>query len=430
MLGFLQGVASLKGPTPQTQDIAGAAQDDPSALGSFGALLAQVGQVTETDEVTEDAALSDLAATLAEFRTLAQEGLEEVFPEGEVAPGPEFDDWARDMLSQLDDMLQEIGFNIGDLPQVLASLDEIEGGGLLAEAAEVLTVSIGEEPVVVKEVARVVDETLRPVARGDVGSAAGLVTSVDDLAGVEIAPEIEATGAVETGDLDPAVEPEVDTPDIGQATKPAPAVAPTPEVTPLASAEADTPLPDALRMVLAQVVAAPADRALPAEIQAMLTPQPATQVSALVAAAPVEVSPPPSQPQSNGFARNLAGQIRGVSFSEGTTRIELTPQGLGKLEIEIAPDEAGKLRVVIRAENPAVLNAMRSDREMLAGLLRDGGTSVDDSAMSFEEFGQRGGTQTRGDSGGTASVSGVAAEDDEVTPDVAPTGDGRLNILT
>jgi flagellar hook-length control protein FliK len=120
-----------------------------------------------------------------------------------------------------------------------------------------------------------------------------------------------------------------------------------------------------------------------------------------------------------------------VSFSEGTTRIELTPQGLGKLEIEISPDEAGKLRVVIRAENPAVLNAMRSDREMLAGLLRAGGTSVDDSAMSFEDLGQRRGTAGQDEAGTLAASALPLADEDELPQETAPpVGDGRLNILT
>ena len=164
-------------------------------------------------------------------------------------------------------------------------------------------------------------------------------------------------------------------------------------------------------------------------LKSVANPAPLVNVVAATPAAPPAQTPAPAQ--HNGFARNLAGQIRGVSFSEGTTRIELTPQGLGKLEIEISPDEAGKLRVVIRAENPAVLNAMRSDREMLAGLLRDGGTSVDDSAMSFEDLGQRRGTAGQDEAGTLAASAPPVADEDELPQETAPpVGDGRLNILT
>lgn len=197
---------------------------------------------------------------------------------------------------------------------------------------------------------------------------------------------------------------------------------------------ADGSLPEAAaRALLIQAVAAPADKALPPEIQAMLTPQATpTAIGALAAPAPAQQSQTPAQAQANGFARNLGGQIRGVSFTEGTTRIELTPQGLGKMEIEIAPDDNGKLRVVVRAENAAVLNALRSDRDMLAGLIRDGGASVEDGAMSFEGFDQRGGTQARTeDHGAHLHDTRLSDDDDEEATAVAQMAeDGRLNILT
>ena len=148
--------------------------------------------------------------------------------------------------------------------------------------------------------------------------------------------------------------------------------------------------------------------------------------------APVAPPPAPSQaPDPNhGLARNLAGQIRGVSFNEGTTRIELSPQGLGRLEIEIAPDETGRLRVVLRAENPAVLNAMRSDRDMLAGLLRDGGASVDNSSMSFEDLGQRRNPLAQDPAVPAARRAAAPEEEEQPQPETEVVEDGRLNILT
>ncbi|MDG4648657.1 flagellar hook-length control protein FliK [Roseibacterium sp. SDUM158017] len=103
----------------------------------------------------------------------------------------------------------------------------------------------------------------------------------------------------------------------------------------------------------------------------------------------------PSHAQASGaaaqagpaFSRHLLAQVRGAHITEGGTRIELTPRGLGDIEIDMRHDEAGKLRIVLKAENPAVLAAFRNDRDMLIGALRDGGVAVDDAELSFESFG-------------------------------------------
>ena len=95
------------------------------------------------------------------------------------------------------------------------------------------------------------------------------------------------------------------------------------------------------------------------------------------------------QPPVSGFARNLAQQIRTATFVDGHTRISLAPRGLGEIEIDMRPDEAGKLRIILRAENPAVLHALRGDRDGLLMTLTDSGADVRDADLSFEDFGQR-----------------------------------------
>ena len=95
------------------------------------------------------------------------------------------------------------------------------------------------------------------------------------------------------------------------------------------------------------------------------------------------------QPPVSGFARNLAQQIRTATFVDGHTRISLAPRGLGEIEIDMRPDEAGKLRIILRAENPAVLHALRGDRDGLRMTLTDSGADVRDADLSFEDFGQR-----------------------------------------
>jgi len=93
--------------------------------------------------------------------------------------------------------------------------------------------------------------------------------------------------------------------------------------------------------------------------------------------------------QPSGFSRGITDQIRKATFSEGRTRIELAPRGLGEIEIDVQPGEAGRLRVVVRAENPAVLHALRTDRDSLLNLLDDSGVSVEDGDLELGDFSDR-----------------------------------------
>lgn len=400
------------------------------ALASFGALLTQAANAGAENGTEAGGKLSQLAAMLGKFRTEAQESLAEVFPDGVITPGPQFDAWAQSMLTRLDGMLTEAGLDLAQVTQMLGSLDTLvdrliggEGGAMLAQAARTLVAGVGSEtpvaatPVTVEQVAEAIEGIDAPDAATlsealDLPDEPELRALIADLAKGQGGTTTEATGgAPDAAMLALGTEPQL-----------------------AGDAEPANPLPDALKLLLAQVVAAPADRALPPDMQTLLNaPQPtaAPIISNIAATAPAQApQQPASAPASNGFARNLAGQIRGVSFTEGTTRIELTPHGLGKMEIEIAADEAGKLRVVVRAENPSVLNAMRNDREMLVGLLRDGGTSVDDSAMSFEDLGQGRQPTAQNSAGQLATSAPLTADDEDDTPAAPVAEDGRLNILT
>lgn len=108
-------------------------------------------------------------------------------------------------------------------------------------------------------------------------------------------------------------------------------------------------------------------------------------------ASPADMARPSEagQPPASGFARNLAQQIRSATLTEGTTRIALAPRGLGEIEIDMGPDEAGNLRIILRAENPAVLHALRGDRDGLLLALSQGGADVRDADLGFEDFSQR-----------------------------------------
>jgi hypothetical protein len=419
MIGFLnfQSTAGLEKTAGQGNG--GAVHG--AGVGGFAAMLAQVVAGEEAPVTTgkPGAKVSQLATLLGKFRSEAQDALAEAFPDGVIVPGEALNDWARNMMAKLDGMLQQSGMSWSDLSSVLGTLDAnaLDGAGpLLAQAAQGLLTQAqgvadpsgaGAVQAVVRDLAEVEVPTLREalalVAAEQSGTdTAALVEAGEDTLKSRIAAIV----------ADPSISAE------------------------LANLDQAAPLPDALKILLTQALAAPADRMLPPEVQAILSaPQPtAAPLIASVAGTSGAAQTAPS-PQ-NGLARNLAGQIRGVSFSEGTTRIELSPQGLGKIEVEIAADEAGKLRVVLRAENPAVLNAMRSDREMLAGLLRDGGTSVDEGAMSFEEFGQQG--QTHRQDGDAGQVNSRLSLDDDPEAEIeipdqaepAIDADGRLNVLT
>ncbi|KAF0674653.1 flagellar hook-length control protein FliK [Profundibacterium mesophilum] len=147
---------------------------------------------------------------------------------------------------------------------------------------------------------------------------------------------------------------------------------------------------------------------------------------------------PRDLPQPSGFARNLASQIKGTSFAEGRTRIELAPRGLGEIEVDLQTDDAGRMRVVIRAENPVVLNAMRMDRDHILGMLGDQGT-FDEAALDFESFEERDtsrGGREPGADGDAPSIAGAGGEDAGEAHDTpaalrrAAAADGGIDIIT
>lgn len=148
--------------------------------------------------------------------------------------------------------------------------------------------------------------------------------------------------------------------------------------------------PDLAAMIASQPAAASAvaDPALPLTTLAPPAPaaaQPLAPVSPLAATMAALPAPPapPVEPQQ------ILGQIRAHVGEQGRIRVDLKPEGLGMVQIDLSADEAGQLRVVVRAENAAVLNSLRGDREGLATMLREAGHDVGDQSMSFNEFGRR-----------------------------------------
>lgn len=143
-------------------------------------------------------------------------------------------------------------------------------------------------------------------------------------------------------------------------------------------------------------------------------------------------APDAGLPPASGFARNLVQQIRTAQFSDGQTRISLAPRGLGEIEIDMRPDEAGKLRIILRAENPAVLQALRGDRDGLLLTLSSSGADVRDADLSFEDFSHR--HRREAEQGEAPSQrapeTGRLIEDDLVLPVPRHRPVGSLDMLT
>lgn len=130
------------------------------------------------------------------------------------------------------------------------------------------------------------------------------------------------------------------------------------------------------------------------------------------------------------FGAAVTSQIRSAEIGEGRTRIELSPRGLGSIEVEISTGSDGALKVVVRAENPAVLNALREERNLLAQAL--GG--LDTGSLDLQSFTEGNFQEPQDDRIATRSTSSgeeIAATAAGAAPvHTAMIGDGRLDIVT
>jgi hypothetical protein len=117
------------------------------------------------------------------------------------------------------------------------------------------------------------------------------------------------------------------------------------------------------------------DRAQTAPVS-VLAPDNATATTKTVLAqeANPKVAPKP-------FTEALMAQVKSVEVREGQTTVNLVPRGLGNIEVEIISEKDVASRVVVRVENPAVLQSLRDDRNLLAQAI---GVS-DSSIFDFQE---------------------------------------------
>lgn len=142
-------------------------------------------------------------------------------------------------------------------------------------------------------------------------------------------------------------------------------------------------------------------------------------------------------PLPQALASQISRHLQAGDVSNGTTRISFTDDTAGEIVIEMATDDAGQMRIMLRAENPALLHAIRTDRDILLQNLNQAGVSVDDRGLGFEDLGQRGrdGQSHQGASPQQKADRSAKLDLDPITPSrsgpVRSSAEpGRLDILT
>lgn len=163
-----------------------------------------------------------------------------------------------------------------------------------------------------------------------------------------------------------------------------------------------------------------------------LLPQTKTELqNASITALPEQARP------AKSFSQNVASQLQGKLSSEGITRIELAPRGLGNILIELQTKETGELQIIVKAENPAVLHALRTDRDALLSALPNDISAQDGIDLEFEEFNEGQFNRDKDTLNQMDQVAQSEIENEDVEDTSNPTsitrqvlGAGRLDILT
>ena len=148
----------------------------------------------------------------------------------------------------------------------------------------------------------------------------------------------------------------------------------------------------------------------------------ARQVGQAVAAE-ASSQPKPVKP----FAEALISQVKAVDVTDGRTTVNLHPRGLGAIEIEVLGDKDLASKVVVRVENPAVLQVLRDDRQMLAQAIG----VADSTVMEFQNQGSGAQAEQHANGSDSGPEAGSAFSSDEDGPQHTDIiADGNLNILT
>jgi hypothetical protein len=182
--------------------------------------------------------------------------------------------------------------------------------------------------------------------------------------------------------------------------------------------------------VSAETITAPsqADR-LPEHLPEMRAPVEALDRSAQAMPKLSNGAAPNDPAAARPLSEAVLAQIKSAQVEKDRTTVQLNPRGLGSIEIELVMEKDAASRVVLRVENPAVLNSLRDDRQILAQTL---GLNQD-TALEFTAGGE-----TRPDDRSQSHLTDTRSDDGDMLGSEEPArpahrdivANGQLDIMT
>lgn len=185
-----------------------------------------------------------------------------------------------------------------------------------------------------------------------------------------------------------------------------------------AAAQGKTPVDVTATFRPAEVV-----QAQPVESNALILADQASDLKAAAPSAETQAKPAPKP-----FADALISQVKAVEAKEGRTSVSLHPRGLGQIEIEVVTDKDSGTRVVVRVENPAVLQTLRDERQLLAQGLGFTDAGSFEFQQGFSDDGAR--DQQRATAGFGGGIDDGAGPVTAGVQHKNVVDDGQLDILT
>jgi len=164
-------------------------------------------------------------------------------------------------------------------------------------------------------------------------------------------------------------------------------------------------------------------QAQPVESNALILADQASDLKAAAPSAETQAKPAPKP-----FADALISQVKAVEAKEGRTSVSLHPRGLGQIEIEVVTDKDSGTRVVVRVENPAVLQTLRDERQLLAQGLGFTDAGSFEFQQGFSDDGAR--DQQRSTAGFGGGIDDGAGPVTAGVQHKNVVDDGQLDILT
>ena len=156
---------------------------------------------------------------------------------------------------------------------------------------------------------------------------------------------------------------------------------------------------------------------------AVAVPTPATGKS------PADPSQATTSTEAARFSGYITDQIRSAKLDGDRMTVALKPAGLGAVEVEVKRGDGGQLQVVVRADNPMVLSALRSNQDQLSAILAASGFNATGSTLDFQDFSGKGQAPQQGRTR-TAAISAGGEDDGDAADWQQTIGAGRLDIRT